>query len=338
MKTDSRFPYFSSVSRMLALLLVVSVMFVSCEKDETGTSPLTDTDAPAFSLKSLAGDDVSLAQFEGKVVVLFFFGNNCPSCRAASPNVQSMLVAPFANYTDYQLLGLDTWNGNTSAVQAFKSATGATFPLLLNASDVASDYKTTYDRFVVIDKMGKIIFAGTRGAASDISAVKQLVETMVEDVAIDPVDDPDDDPNNPIVGDAPDFTLSSLESGEVKLVDHLGKAIVLFFFGNNCPSCKSAAPNIESMLHSPFKDRTDYVILGLDTWNGNSSSVQAFKTVTSVTFPLLLNASAVATAYGTTYDRLVVIDKAGNVAFKGTRGAGSDVSAVKGKVEEILAK
>jgi hypothetical protein len=33
----------------------------------------------------------------------------------------------------------------------------------------------------------------------------------------------------------------------------------------------------------------------------------------------------------------VVIDKAGNVAFKGNRGAGSDVSAVKEKVEEILA-
>jgi peroxiredoxin len=337
MKTNSGFPYFKPITRIFALLLVTSVLFVSCDKDDTGTSPLTDTDAPAFSLKSLAGDDVSLAQFEGKVVVLFFFGNNCPSCRAASPSIQSMLVGPFANNTDYQLLGLDTWNGNASAVQSFKTSTGATFPLLLNASGVATKYKTTYDRIVVIDKMGKIVFAGTRGAASDISAVKQLVETMVEEVAMNPVDDPDDDPND-VVGDAPDFTLSSLESGEVKLADHLGKAIVLFFFGNNCPSCKSAAPNIESMLHSPFKDRTDYVILGLDTWNGNSSSVQAFKTGTSVTFPLLLNASAVATAYGTTYDRLVVIDKAGNVAFKGTRGAGSDVSVVKEKVEEILGK
>jgi 2-keto-3-deoxy-galactonokinase len=50
----------------------------------------------------------------------------------------------------------------------------------------------------------------------------------------------------------------------------------------------------------------------------------------------LLNASAVATDYGTTYDRLVVIDKDGNVAFKGNRGAGNDVATVKEKVEEIL--
>jgi hypothetical protein len=90
------------------------------------------------------------------------------------------------------------------------------------------------------------------------------------------------------------------------------------------------------MLHSPFSGRSDYIILGLDTWNGNANSVDAFKTTTGVTFPLLLNASTVATDYSTTYDRLVIIDKDGTVAFKGTRGAGNDVAAVKEKVEEIL--
>ena len=48
--------------------------------------------------------------------------------------------------------------------------------------------------------------------------------------------------------------------------------------------------------------------LGLDVWDGNSSSVDAFETVTEVSFPLLLNASSVARDYETTYDRIVVID------------------------------
>lgn len=310
---------------------------LSCQKDETDTDPLTDVEAPDFSLKSLGGDDISLSQLNGKVVVLFFLGNNCPSCRAAAPSVESMLVTPFANYTDYQVLGLDTWDGNSSAVQSFKTVTGVSFPLLLNASGVAAKFKTTYDRILVIDKTGKIVFSGTRGAASDIAAAKQKVETLVENIAVNPDPDPVD-PDPIVAGDAPDFKLNSLENGEVKLADHLGKAIVLFFFGNNCPSCKAAAPNIESMLSAPFKDNDKYLILGLDTWNGNANSLQAFKTSTGVTFPLLLNASSVATAYGTTYDRIVVIDKDGNVAFKGSRGAANDVAAVKEKVEEILGK
>lgn len=334
MKTNSQFFSFMLIHRIGMIMLVVSAIMLSCQKDDPGTNPLTDVEAPSFTLKSLAGDDVSLSQMQGKVVVLFFLGNNCPTCRAAAPNVESMLVTPFANYTDYQVLGLDTWNGNTSAVQSFKTATGVSFPLLLNASDVAAKYQTTYDRIFVIDKSGKIVFSGTRAAASDIAAAKQKVETLVEDIAMNHDVDPDPDPV--VVGDAPDFTLNSLASGTVKLADHPGKAIVLFFFGNNCPSCKSAAPNIEAMLHSPFKGRSDYLILGLDTWNGNANSVQAFKTTTGVTFPLLLSASTVATSYGTTYDRLVIIDKDGNVAFKGTRGASSDIATVKEKVEEIL--
>jgi peroxiredoxin len=343
MKTNSRFLSVIPLYRIGMIMLLVSAIMLSCQKDETGSDPLTEVEAPGFSLKSLGGDDISLSQMNGKVVVLFFLGNNCPSCRAAASNVESMLVTPFANYTDYQVLGLDTWDGNASAVQSFKTVTGVSFPLLLNASGVAAKFKTTYDRIFVIDKTGKIVFSGTRGAASDIAAAKQKVEMLVEVIALnpdpDPVVDPDPvDPDPVVVGDAPDFTLNSLETGEVKLADHLGKAIVLFFFGNNCPSCKAAAPNIESMLSAPFKDNDKYLILGLDTWNGNANSLQAFKTSTGVTFPLLLNASSVATAYGTTYDRIVVIDKAGNVVFKGSRGAANDVAAVKEKVEEILGK
>ena len=71
-----------------------------------------------------------------------------------------MLVTPFAASTDYMVLGLDQWDGNEASVMAFKTATNVTFPLLLNASGVATDYQTTFDRIIVIDKSGKIAFSG----------------------------------------------------------------------------------------------------------------------------------------------------------------------------------
>lgn len=135
---------------------------------------------------------------------------------------------------------------------------------------------------------------------------------------------------------APDFTLNSLDNGQVKLSDYTGKVVVLFFFGNTCPSCISAGPSIQSKLGTPYASNSNYKIIGLDQWDGNASSVQSFKTTTGVNFPLLLSASPVASSYKTTYDRLVVIDKAGNIAYSGTRGAAADVDAVKAKVEELL--
>lgn len=314
--------------KSIAILLLIAFALSSCSKDDNIEPLEMGTEAPGFTLKSLAGNDVSLSNFTNKVVVLFFFGNNCPSCKAAAPNVESMLVKPFASSSDYMVLGLDQWNGNAASVDAFKNATGVTFPLLLNASGVASDYKTTYDRIVVIDKSGKIAFSGKQSAASDIDAAKAKVMELITPVT----------PVTPTTGNAPAFTLKSLNGSDVSLSNFTNKVVVLFFFGNNCPSCKAAAPNVESMLVTPFASRTDYNVLGLDQWNGNVASVESFKATTNVTFPLLLNASGVAAAYKTTYDRLVVIDKAGNIAFNGTQSASSDISAAKSKVIELLAK
>jgi len=243
--------------------------------------------------------------------------------------VESMLITPFASSTDYMLLGLDQWDGNAAAVQAFKTATNVSFPLLLNASGVAADYKTTYDRIVVIDKAGKIAFSGKQSASSDIAAAKAKVMELINPVDTDPVNSADA---------APNFTLKSLDGTDVSLSSFNNKVVTLFFFGNNCPSCKAVAPSVESMLVSPFASSTDYMVLGLDQWDGNTASVQAFKTATNVSFTLLLNASGIAADYKTTYDRIVVIDKAGKIAFSGKQSASSDIAAAKAKVMELLAK
>lgn len=78
-------------------------------------------------------------------------------------------------------MGLDQWNGNTSAVQGFKDATNVTFPLLKNASSVASSYGTTYDRLLIIDKEGKIHFKGTQLANKDIDTVVTKVNALLND-------------------------------------------------------------------------------------------------------------------------------------------------------------
>lgn len=308
----------------LILLFAFSVSFISCEEEVNDVNMEVGDAAPAFSLTSSKGAVTMLSDFSNKVVVLFFLGNNCPSCKAAAPSVESMLVTPYAKRSDYMLIGLDQWDGNAASVEAFKTSTGLSVPILLNASAVAKAYGTTFDRLVVVDQMGKIAFVGKQGVSADIAAAKSKVESLLGNAGMVPV------------GDAPAFTLSSTAGSSVSLSDYSNKVRVLFFFGNNCPPCKAAAPSIESMLVTPFASRTDYVVLGLDQWNGNLASVNSFRTSTNVTFPLLLNAATVATSYGTTYDRILVVDKAGNIVFKGTQGVASDLAAVKTKVNTLL--
>jgi len=314
----------SEKAKSIVTLVIFLLLFSSCTKDDN-TNPIEiGSDAPGFTLTSLTGTDVSLSDYNNKVVVLFFFGNNCPSCQAAAPNVESILVTPFASSIDYVVLGLDQWNGNAASVQAFKTLTSVTFPLLLNASGVASDYKTTFDRIIVIDKSGKIAFSGKQSASSDIDAAKIKVMEL-----IDPVDP---------ASLAPEFTLKSLDGSDVKLSNYKNKVVTLFFFGYNCPSCKAVAPSVQSLLATPFASNSGYAVLGLDQWNGNAASVQAFKDLTNVTFPLLLNAAGVASDYKTSYDRIVVIDKSGRIAFSGKQVASLDIAVAATKVTELLSK
>jgi peroxiredoxin len=164
-------------------------------------------------------------------------------------------------------------------------------------------------------------------------------ESEVDPMNNPPEDDPDNTGMTPPAGEeevAPDFELESINGDKIKLSDYEGKVVVLFFLGNACPSCKAVAPSIEHELHISYDSYENYEIFGLDQWNGNKSSLEAFKNSTGVTFPLLLMASAVASDYGTTYDRLVVVDKEGKIAFKGSLNANSDIPDVKETVNSLL--
>lgn len=137
---------------------------------------------------------------------------------------------------------------------------------------------------------------------------------------------------------APDFELNLLGGGTFKLSAQQGKVVFIFLFGNTCPHCETNGPNTESGIYQVYKGSNEFVALGIDTWNGNSSSVNAFKTKTGISYPLALNGSSVANAYGTTYDRIMVIDKDGILRYKGNAFATTtEVSNAAAAIDTYLA-
>lgn len=119
------------------------------------------------------------------------------------------------------------------------------------------------------------------------------------------------------VGDpAPDFTLQSLDDGEISLSDYHGKVVYLFFLGNGCPPCESHAPQIENDIYNHYS-RDDVQVLGIDIWSGGSTNLNNFKNITKVTFPLLNSGVEIATNLYDIYlqDHTVIVDQEGNVAY-----------------------
>ncbi|NBC02416.1 MAG: redoxin family protein [Bacteroidetes bacterium] len=140
---------------------------------------------------------------------------------------------------------------------------------------------------------------------------------------------------------APDFTYTSLEGAQYTLSNYFGDVVYLFFYGADCPHCKQNGPVTEDEIYQEFNDNPNFAALGLDTWNLNASANDNFKNVTGITYPLLLNAEqSLIDYYGNTssYDRSVVIDQNGKIAYIGTEFVNKDVDEVKEVIEEELAK
>lgn len=136
---------------------------------------------------------------------------------------------------------------------------------------------------------------------------------------------------------APNFTLTDTDDQPFTLTDFKGKVVAVFLFGYSCSSCQAIAPTVQSKLADAFKDDEDFVIVGVDTWNGSKSQVQNFKSNTNINFRALQQGSTMANSWGTTYDRIVIIDKEGRMAFKGGGLVSSHINDAVTAVQTALA-
>lgn len=135
--------------------------------------------APNFSIKTFDGEELNLDNYKDKVLVIWFFGSECPPCIGIGGTVEEQLNKPFKDIEDYAIIGMDQWDKNDATVEGFKSKTGVEFPLGTMASSVASDYDTTYDRLVVINRDGKIAYKAESRANKTLEEVETLVRKLV---------------------------------------------------------------------------------------------------------------------------------------------------------------
>ncbi len=182
-RNQFKYQYDNGKGMRKLLILTVCLAF-------TGISHLPGQDVgnpgPDFEVNLQGGGMYSLSAQAGKVVFVYLFGNSCPFCIASGPSIESSIYQVFAGNSEFTAVGVDTWNSSSSeaSVSSFRNKTGITFPLAIKAGFVASDYETTYDRLMVIDKHGKLVHKGVLAADNDInnavSAIRQSLAEITE--------------------------------------------------------------------------------------------------------------------------------------------------------------
>lgn len=147
--------------------------------------------AADFTYKDLEGATHSLSDYKGKVLFLFVFGNRCFNCKAIGNDTETRVNQVYKQKQDFQALGLDTWSLSTVAnVGNFQMATGITYPLLLQASNIEQLYSTTYDRIIIVDREGIIRHKNKSvDTEDDLNNAIAVLEQLFLSMDVDPVGD-----------------------------------------------------------------------------------------------------------------------------------------------------
>ena len=134
--------------------------------------------APDFTLNYTDGNEFTLSQMRGKVVMLQFTASWCGICRNEMPHIESDIWQRHKDDTDFVLVGVDR-EESKEVVEAYTKKFGTTYPMLLDdKGDVFASYavrKSGITRNVLIDRDGRIVMLTRRYVEPEF---KQLVATI----------------------------------------------------------------------------------------------------------------------------------------------------------------
>jgi len=111
--------------------------------------------APDFTLKTLDGQEITLSQLKGKVVLLDFWATWCGPCRESIPH----LIHLYNRYrgNGFELIGMDVDKGDVDTVRRFVKSMDIPYPVVVAPDDVARSYRVSgIPETVLIDKEGTI--------------------------------------------------------------------------------------------------------------------------------------------------------------------------------------
>lgn len=131
------------MNRLAPWLLSSVVGFALCPQAAPAAElpgPVVGRPAPAFTLTTVDGKTVRLADFRGKTLVVNVWGSWCPPCRLETPDLVAEAKADASRGVAF--LGVDTTE-TASVVRAFVAAKGIAYPQAVTTS--TGDFAKAYD-------------------------------------------------------------------------------------------------------------------------------------------------------------------------------------------------
>lgn len=137
-----------------------SLVTLSGNAGSSSLLPKVGDPAPDFSLQTLAGENLSLAEFNGKPVLINYWASWCQPCRVEMPEIETA----YQTYKNQGLVVLginDTHQDDLAEVKSFVNELKLSFPILLDQTGEVTESRygvIGLPTSVFIDRQGVIRF------------------------------------------------------------------------------------------------------------------------------------------------------------------------------------
>lgn len=162
---------------LMRLALVCLVICLFCSTN--GKAGKEHTTGPKdFTLLSLDGEEITLSNLKGRVVIVDFWATWCPPCRNSIP----ALINLFNKYQGQGFTVLGISMEDRATLEKYRDQNNIPYPILLGNKEVAKAYNVqAIPHMFIIDKKGQVRKTQL-GFAPELEAVfDALVDSLVRE-------------------------------------------------------------------------------------------------------------------------------------------------------------
>ena len=160
------------------LVMVILAAGILLGPEGLHAAPRIGQPAPGFSVTTLAGQQVSLEQYRGQVLVLDFFATWCQPCRLSIPHLVEM-NKKYAKQ-GLRVLGISADEDGEGDVKAFAGQNQITYPIALAGESILADFGVrAVPVMFLIDKKGRVVEV-FRGFTDEVArSTEQLIKKLL---------------------------------------------------------------------------------------------------------------------------------------------------------------
>ncbi|MDE5419807.1 TlpA family protein disulfide reductase [Labilibaculum sp. DW002] len=161
---------------LFALIALIATTNLIAENHQ-GSLLKEGDQVPAFTIKTLDGEEVAIEKLKGKVVLINFFATWCGPCMKELPEVEAKLWTKFKG-EKFAMVSIGREHTKEELLKWNKKK-GFTFPIAPDPKrEVYSKFASQYiPRNFIVDKSGKIIWQGVGFDQKELEQMIKVIES-----------------------------------------------------------------------------------------------------------------------------------------------------------------